>query len=283
MQDELRALAKLAMMDGAASDHDAELRDLPAKIEAMRGDVQTLETLLAAERAQIDEAKALRDERQKDLQMKIDMLSLAKTKLSKSRTLREADSAEREVEQTRRSIKEREEEVLSIEETLEQKAGSLSERQSQFEEARKMLEEEEAEANARLAVVKKERDKVLAGREKVAENIPKRIFKRYEKLRTKPRYAAVTFVDESGTCKSCRMALPPQLFIEVQRGEDFHECPQCRAFLIHQTFKPEEPVTPKAAVEVSSEASGDEAAEGDEAKAEEKPAESAGADASSSA
>jgi len=276
MQDELRALAKLAMMDGAASDHDAELRDLPAKIEAMRGDVQTLETLLAAEREQIEEAKALRDERQKDLQMKVDMLSLAKTKMSKARTLREADSAEREVEMTRRSIKEREEEVLSIEETLEQKAGALEERQNQFEEARKMLEEEEAEANARLEVVKKERDKVLAGREKVAEKVPKRIFKRYEKLRTRSRsrYLAVTFVDESGTCKSCRMSLPPQLFIEVQRGEEFLECPQCRAFLIHKSFKPEGLV---AAVGVPA------AEESEEAEADGEPAESAGADASSSA
>ncbi len=202
--------------------------------------------------------------------------------MSKARTLREADSAEREVEMTRRAIKEREEEVLSIEETLEQKSGTLDERQSQFEEARKMLDEEEAAANARIEVVTKERDKVLAGREKVAENIPKRIFKRYEKLRTKPRYAAVTFVDESGTCKSCRMALPPQLFIEVQRGEDFHECPQCRAFLIHQSFKPEEPVAPKAD---ASEAKADDAGEegGEASAAEEKSAESASADASSSA
>ena len=72
--EELRALAKLALMDGAASAHEAELRDLPAKIEAMRADVQTLETLLSAERSQIDEAKALRDERQKDLQAKVDQL-----------------------------------------------------------------------------------------------------------------------------------------------------------------------------------------------------------------
>jgi len=247
MQEKLRALAKLAMMDGAASDHDAELRDLPAKIEAMRGDVQTLESLLAAERAQIDEATALRDERQKELQAKVDWLGAAKTKLSKARTLREADMAEREVEVTRKAIKEREEEILSIEETLEQKSGSLGERESQFEEARKMLEEEEAEAAARLEVVRKERDKVLAGRDEVAKDVPKRVFKRYEKLRTKPRYQAVSFIGADGTCYSCRMALPPQLFIEVQRGEEFHECPQCRAFLIHEAFVPEAPSAPKAA------------------------------------
>lgn len=269
MQDELRALAKLAMMDGAASDHDAELRDLPAKIEAMRGDVQTLESLLAAERAQIDEATALRDERQAELQAKVDWLGAAKTKLSKARTLREADMAEREVEMTRRTIKEREEEIYSIEATLEEKSGSLGERESQFEEARKMLEEEEAAATARLAIVRAERDKVLAGREEVAKDVPKRVFKRYEKLRTKPRHKAVSFIGTDGTCYSCRMALPPQLFIEVQRGEDFHECPQCRAFLIHEEYVPEAPSAPKKA----------EASEA-EAPTETEASESASADAS---
>lgn len=276
MHDELRALAKLAMMDGAASDHDAELRDLPAKIEAMRGDVQTLESLLAAERAQIDEATALRDERQKELQAKVDWLGAAKTKLSKARTLREADMAEREVEVTRRAIKEREEEILSIEETLEQKSGSLGERESQFQEAKKMLDEEEAEATARLEVVRAERDKVLAGRDEVAKDVPKRVFKRYEKLRTKQsRYQAVSFVDAAGTCYSCRMALPAQLFIEVQRGEEFHECPQCRAFLVHEAFVPEAPNAPKASAPEASE---------DEAPTSDAPAdaaESASADAPS--
>ena len=237
--EELRALAKLALMDGSASEHEAELRELPAKIEAMRADVQTLETLLSSERAQIDEAKALRDERQRELQAKIDWLSAAKTKLSKARTLRESDSAEREVELTRRAIKEREEEVLTIEETLEQKAGSLGERESQFEEARGILNEEEAAANERLKVVSLERDKVLAGRDAVVAQVPKRVVKRYERLRTKPRHDAVSFIYADGTCLSCRMALPPQLFIEVQRGEEFHECPQCRAFLIHESFVPE--------------------------------------------
>ena len=237
--EELRALAKLALMDGAASAHEAELRDLPAKIEAMRADVQTLETLLSAERSQIDEAKALRDERQKDLQAKVDQLGAAKSKMSKASNLREADSAEREVEMTRRAIKEREEEVLTIEETLEKKSGSLGEREKQFEEARSILEGEAAAAKERLEVVAKERDEVLAGRDAVVAQIPKRIVKRYERLRTKPRHDAVSFIYTDGPCRSCRMALPAQLFIEVQRGEEFHECPQCRAFLIHESFVPE--------------------------------------------
>jgi len=172
--------------------------------------------------------------------------------------------AEREVEVTRKAIKEREEEIFSIEETLEQKSGSLSERESQFEEARKILEEEAAAADARLEIVRKERDKVLAGREEVAKAVPKRVFKRYEKLRTKPRYQAVSFIDAAGTCYSCRMALPAQLFIEVQRGEEFHECPQCRAFLIHEAFVPEAPSAPKAA-----------ATEGESTSAAEAPADAA--------
>jgi uncharacterized protein len=245
MHDELRALAKLAKMDGSASDHEAELRDLPARIEGMRSDLQMLETLLAAERGQIDDATTLRDERAADLKARVNALSEAKGKLSKARTLREADSAEREVEHSRRAIKEREEEVLSIEETIEQKTASLSEREKQLVEAQAMLRDEETAAEARLKIVRVERDAVLAGREEVVQKLPKRVVKRYEKLRTRPRYDAVSFIGADGTCHSCRMALPPQLFIEVQRGDELHECPQCRAFLVHEAFVPDVPAGPR--------------------------------------
>ena len=232
VREKLRALAKLAEIDGAARDLDAELVELPARLEAMRGDVQTLESMLAAERAQLSEAEALLAERQQELQARNEALTRAKAKGSKARNLKEADAAEREVDAARRSIKERQEELERIQETIAKKTESLSEREQQFEEARTMLQEEEKTGTARLAEVNEQRSHVVHGRDEQTAKLPKNIVKRYERLHTKSKYAAVAIVTD-GTCVSCRFRLPPQLYIEVQRGEEFHECPQCRAFLVY--------------------------------------------------
>ena len=67
MREELVALAKLAAMDASARHVEEELRELPARIESMRADVQVLESLLAQERAQLGEAESQRGAQADDL------------------------------------------------------------------------------------------------------------------------------------------------------------------------------------------------------------------------
>ena len=52
--------------------------------------------------------------------------------------------------------------------------------------------------------------------------LPQAIVKRYERLR-KGLVNAVAIVD-AGTCTACRMHLPPQLFINLQRADEIHQC-----------------------------------------------------------
>lgn len=233
MQDELRALAKLARMDMAAKGFDEELKSLPARIAEMSADVQTLETLLAQERAQVEEAQALKSARAEEVQERNEALSRAKAKAGRSRTLREADAAEREIEANRRAMTQLREDIAKLEATIEAKSSSLKERESQFEEARAIFATDEAEAKARLAIVTEERGKVTQGREELLATLPKRIAKRYARLRTRETKFLSVAIVENRTCISCQMSLPPQLYIEVQRGEDFHACPQCNALLVH--------------------------------------------------
>ena len=257
MQDELRALAKLAKMDMAAQEFDEELRSLPARIEEMKGDVQTLEMLLSQERAQVDEATRLKAERTSELQERNEALSRAKAKAGRARSLREADAAEREIEANRRAMTQLREDIAKLDATIEAKSSSLKERESQFEEARTMFSTEEAEAKARLEVVETERGKVTQGREALLDSLPKRIRKRYQKLRSRGgKYLSVAIIDNRA-CVSCQMSLPPQLFIEIQRGEDFHSCPQCNALLVHASFSEPDAPSAEAPAETPADAAAD--------------------------
>lgn len=242
MRDVLTALAKLWKIDDAAKGYDEELRTLPEKIAAMRRDVDMLEGLLTAERAQVAEAEALKASRAEDLVERREALARAKSKASRSRTLKESDAADREVEATRRTIADREREITTLEETLNAKRGTLEARERQLEEAKSIAQEETAAAEARLAEVRVARETVVVGRDALVEALPRRVVKRYEKLRTRDRFLPVSIVT-GPTCVSCRMTLPAQLCIEVKRAEakatatpdleDFLVCPQCHAFLVH--------------------------------------------------
>ncbi len=232
MRDELVALAKLAEMDLAAWEFDSELKELPERIEGMRADAQVLENLLSGERQQLEAAEALLSERRSELELRKSALTKARAKGAQSRNFKQVDAAEREVEATRRAIKEREDEIASLELTIEGKTESLAERERQLGEAKEMLATEQAAAEIRLEELRKQRDEVLAGRDEVEGRISARTMKRYERQRSIKGKGVV--VIEDGTCSNCRMSLPAQLYIEVQKGEESIDCPQCRILLLHR-------------------------------------------------
>jgi len=233
LREELVALAKLAEMDDSARDIDAELERIPKRLQELRTGVQMLESLLAQERRQLAEAEQLKAQQSSELKERGEGLQRARKKVAQASSIREADAAEREVEANRRAIKEREEELGRIADAIEAKTASLAEREKDFEEARGVLASEEESSAARVAELEQERGKLLNGRDELAAKISTQVIKRYERLR-KGLPNAVVIINDS-TCTACRMALPPQLTIELQRADELHQCPHCRRIIIHKT------------------------------------------------
>ena len=234
MREQLVALSKLAAMDAAAVKFDQELKDTPARLESMAADVAVLETLLARERAQLDEAEGLRTRLADALHERVEGLARARTKLAQAQNAKEGDAGQREVDSFRRSIRDKEGELAATDEALAAKRTAMEQRESQFAEAREMLRTEETESGARLDELRAQREAVTGGRDDLLKIIGAATVKRYERLRTK--YMDAVVVVDDGTCPGCRMALPAQLFINMQRGEELTDCPQCRRIVVYRAL-----------------------------------------------
>ncbi len=232
MRDELVALAKLAKMDDSARDIENELKQIPERLQELRTGVQTLESMLAQEREQLNVARQLKVEQSGELKERTEGLQRARKKAAQATSAREADAAEREIEANRRGIKEREDELARIGQTIEAKEASLVEREKDFEEAKGVLQSEEESSKTRVTELEVERGKLLNGRDELVVKIPKTVVKRYDRLRT--GIANAVIIIDDGTCTACRMALPPQLSIELQRADALHQCPHCRRIIIHK-------------------------------------------------
>jgi len=232
LRDELVALAKLAKMDDSARDIENELKQIPERLQELRTGVQTLESMLAQEREQLNVARQLKVEQSGELKERTEGLQRARKKAAQATSAREADAAEREIEANRRGIKEREDELARIGQTIKAKEASLVEREKDFEEAKGVLQSEEESSKTRVTELEVERGKLLNGRDELVVKIPKTVVKRYDRLRT--GIANAVIIIDDGTCTACRMALPPQLSIELQRADALHQCPHCRRIIIHK-------------------------------------------------
>lgn len=234
MRDELVALAKLADMDESARDIEDRLKSIPQHLEELRSGVQMLEHLLSQEREQLTAAQQLKTTQSGALKEQAEGLQRARKKAAHAQTAREADAGTREIEANRNAMKAREEELGRIGEAIDAKIASLAQRETEFEEAKGVLQGEEESSKTKLAELEEQRGELLHGREELVSKLTNTIVKRYERLRTGLPNAVVIIKD--GNCPACRMALPPQLTIDLQRADELHQCPHCRRIIIHQSI-----------------------------------------------
>ena len=67
-------------------------------------------------------------------------------------------------------------------------------------------------------------------RAQVSKAIPQPVFMRYEFIRVRLEHPVIVAVKDV-VCSGCNIAVPPQSFIELQRGQQILSCPNCQRLI----------------------------------------------------
>jgi len=238
VREQMVALAKLGRIDASTHELDRELKEIPKEVDQLRESVSLLEGLLSRERTQLEEAQKLREQQEAAIKEAGDAVSRAKAKSVKAKNTREADAVERELEVSRRTIKEREVERDRLTAAIAQVSTSLAQHENEFNGLREVLSTKQAEADVRIAELNEKRTQALTGRDELAVLIPRDILSRYDAIRGR-RHTGVAAV-RNGICQGCRMAVRPMQSIVLQREEGVERCAHCQRFLYWASWLDEE-------------------------------------------
>ena len=136
----------------------------------------------------------------------------------------------REMENLEKQNRGREEEKVTVSEELTRQQADLKD----IEERIAGLETELAAAretlNARVQTAEASLAKLEARREEAGQAVPKPILKRYEFIRSRLKNPVIVPVD-AGICSGCHISIPPQSFIELQKGTQILSCPNCQRLI----------------------------------------------------
>jgi predicted nucleic acid-binding Zn-ribbon protein len=229
VQDKLRALIRLAKIDASAREIDDQLRGIPRELDDRRAAIRALEALVAGQGVQATEAEKLLTAHDEELKQRTEMLSKSKAKGAKARNMREADASERELESIRKSIKDAETEKERLQGLIAQTRGALSGPATALEEQKTALDAATIASESRLAELRAEREKIVVGRDRFVNELPKPLYRKYERLRPTLHPLVAEVVDD--TCTACHKKIPAQLSNTIMKSEDFHQCPHCLRFL----------------------------------------------------
>lgn len=244
MKDQLRLLRELQVIDSRLTEVRKSINALPARLEPAKQDLTRLEAMLTQERTQLAETEKWRVEQEEQIKREEDAVRQAKAKLQQSRNTKDFSAASREVENKRRNISEREDELVKVIEAMDATRARLAQRETDVAALREKVTAEEAEVAVKVAELAKELAVHEGGRGAVASQVPRDLLRRYELVQKRRGLALVPVVE--GSCKGCFMSLPPQLSNIIARGTSIETCPSCQRLLYRPEMMDDAPVQSSA-------------------------------------
>ncbi len=203
------------VLDGKSSDltdRENTIAELSNKIEIIEQERRTLEAEVADEMVHVKERQA---------------------KMMQVQTGREQTALLKEIEDGKKSVKEKEEKTVAIMEEVEQLTSEIEENKNLFKGETELLQEETAKVKKAITTINKRKKTQENKRTKQAKALKAPLLRKYDKLRQHRNGLGVVNVLD-GVCQGCFMAIPPQQYNLLLRGDKLFDCPTCQRIMYHE-------------------------------------------------
>jgi predicted nucleic acid-binding Zn-ribbon protein len=232
LQAQIDALENLAKLDASLAKLEAELLREGELLSDKKSQLKKLEERFASTRASVGDMDRTRGELLQDARQMSVQMERSREKLARSRSEREVNAVQREIEELRKLYRDRELEIEKINGLAEQARVEMDGASSERDALIGDLGANESELASHLDQLERsvavEREK----RKELVKAVPPVLYRRYELVR-KRRGSAVAWTFH-GTCSACHISISPMMFQRLRRGEDFDQCPSCQRILYYR-------------------------------------------------
>ncbi len=231
ISDQIRALEDLAAIDAELKTLGDDLQQERGALDATRKKLAQLEEKLKSDRNTLSAIDKLRNEYVIEVRTMMQQLEHSREKMNRARNEREANAAQRELEELRKLVRDREDEIgrLTTDADAARQQIDLGD-----EEAKKVAAElgaTEGGVQSKLTELEHQQAQKKALREDAVKKLPVQLYRRYDMVRQK-RGTGIAQTT-TGTCKACNMSLPPQLFHRLRRETILEQCPSCHRIIYY--------------------------------------------------
>lgn len=229
LQSQIDALETLSALDSEIKDLQEQLSREREALDKKRQALQELDAKLVRDRQSVEDMEKMRNELMLELRQMGNQIEKSREKLARCRTEREANAAQREVEELRKLYRDREIEIERVNGLADQARQGIESTSADRDKIASELGETEGETTSRLGEVQSSASSKESSRKDIVAQIQPALYRRYELVR-KRRGTALAFTTD-GTCSECHMRLPPMLYQQLRRNEEFGQCPSCNRIL----------------------------------------------------
>lgn len=231
MQNKLKLLYQLQMIDNQL-DHLEELRgDLPLNVQALVTQINSLQQTITAKEEEQEASLNKRTQNEEEIERLIENQKKFKAQLYSVRNNKEYDALTKEIDHSDETIKKHHAENDALADLSKKLSFEIEEITPQLNELKKELKEKEEDLDHIIKSNEKEEAKHLVERAKIEPLLRKGDYSAYLRIRKAKKGLAVATVVRSA-CSGCHKIIPSQKQIEIRKKDRIHFCEYCGRILV---------------------------------------------------
>ncbi len=239
--EQIKKLVSLQAIDSELIALKNRMEEAPRHLENLRNELNNLDE----QKSYFEERTKLLSEQKKKLQVDIeqdsDKIKKSKNKLMMVSNTKEYHAMMREMDNLEKLNRFREDELNNLLEDLQIHKSKKEELHKELENLQDELATTQATLDSELKQIQDRIKELEKNREQACSNVPVGILSRYNFIKDRLHNPVIVSVRQS-VCTGCFISIPPQAFVEIQKGEQIMSCPNCQRLIYweeHYSGKPE--------------------------------------------
>jgi uncharacterized protein len=232
LEERLRLLYTLQMIDANLYELEASKGDLPGIVRQLRDDVAAYEESIQQKRDLITRNVQARNKADEDLVEFREKLERYKSQQYQVRNNKEYDAITKEIEFAQESIALLEGQFQTFESVMSSAKMDIDAITLKLNEKKEELEEKEVDLAKVSEATGDEEARFHAIREKVAVQISPEDLSQYDRIRSARGIVSVAVIWKNKCCSGCKNQIPPQHLIEIRKNDELYMCQHCGRMIV---------------------------------------------------
>jgi len=201
------------------------------KLDNIKEDIALLEE--AAQEYQ--QELAVKEVERRDLRDVVErlkgLIAQSKEKITQISNNKEYFAVLKELEHNQKMLEKQEVELLGLIEEIDSLKEQIADNDNELAAKHDAMAKEEKAISNKIAALERKIRAGEKGRQAKAKEIDEPFLRRYLRIRRRFNNAVVPV--ENGTCRGCNVNVPPQVYIDLLKGLELMNCPNCQRIMFN--------------------------------------------------
>jgi uncharacterized protein len=232
VEDRLRALYSLQLVDSEIDKIKTLRGELPLEVQDLEDDIAGLETRLGNLREEVAVLEKNVQKKHNEITESESLIKKYEEQQKNVRNNREFDSLSKEIEYQNLEIELYNKKIKEFTVQIEEKKVLIKESEGSLDERNSDLETKKSELDEIISDTQKEEEGLYKKLDKVQNIIEERLLSAYKRIRSNARNGLAVVPVQRDACGGCFNQIPPQRQLDIKSRKKIIVCEYCGRILV---------------------------------------------------